>query len=392
MLTDSRAMTQIQIAPPGLKNVVVADTELGDVRGGEGFYHYREYDAIDLARSRSFTEVWHLLFVGHLPDPAELTAFEQEIAAARTLPEPVRELLPTVARAGRDRHALARLRTALSLLGAVDGFEPAWGADPERLRREAIRVAAVTPTLLAAMHRLRAGEQPIPPRPELSTAADWLWQLTGSEPDPQTVAAIERYLVCTIDHGFNASTFTARVITSAGSDVASAVCGALGAFAGPLHGGAPDRALDALDEIGEASRARDWVRQKVADGDRIMGFGHAVYRTADPRAMLLRETALELGGELVELAVAVEQEVVAALAELKPGRELYANVEFYAGVVMERCGLPRELFTPTFAVARVVGWGANVLEQNRSSKIFRPSARYVGRPAPQPVPVRSTAG
>lgn len=194
------------------------------------------------------------------------------------------------------------------------------------------------------------------------------------------------YLTSTIDHGFSASTFAARVVTSAGSDVASAVCAAVGTFAGPLHGGAPDRALDALDEIGTADRARGWVRERVAAGERIMGFGHAVYRTTDPRAAMLREIALGLGGPLADLAVRVEEEVVAALSELKPGRELHTNVEYYAGVVMEQCGVPREMFTPTFATARVVGWGAHILEQTASPRIFRPSARYTGPQAPAPLP------
>jgi citrate synthase len=176
------------------------------------------------------------------------------------------------------------------------------------------------------------------------------------------------------------------VVTSTGADVGAAIVAALGALSGPLHGGAPDRALASLDEIGSPDRIEPWVRARVAAGDRIMGFGHAVYRTEDPRSLLLREVALGLGGELVEFATAVEREVVRVLHELKPERQLYANVEFYAGVVMELCGLPRSMFTPTFAVSRVVGWSANVLEQAEERRIIRPAARYVGPPPPQPVP------
>ena len=196
----------------------------------------------------------------------------------------------------------------------------------------------------------------------------------------------------TVDHGFNASTFTARVIASTGADVAACLVGALGALSGPLHGGAPSRALDTLDAIGTPDRIDPWIRQRVLAGDRIMGFGHAVYRTEDPRSRMLRGVAESLAAEdagaerLVTLAEQVERRVVEILAELKPGRELHTNVEFYAGVVMALCGLPREMFTPTFAVARVVGWSANVLEQALDSKIIRPSARYVGPPPPQPVP------
>jgi citrate synthase len=187
-------------------------------------------------------------------------------------------------------------------------------------------------------------------------------------------------MIATIDHGFNASTFTGRVIASTGADVVSAVCGAIGAFSGPLHGGAPDRALDALDEIAEVGDAATWAKGQLAQRSRIMGFGHAVYRTADPRSDMLRDIAIDLGGPLVDFAVQVEKDVVAVLAEAYPDRRLYANVEFYAGVVMDRCGVPRTMFTPTFAVSRVIGWCANILEQAEDRKIIRPSARYVGPP------------
>jgi citrate synthase len=192
-------------------------------------------------------------------------------------------------------------------------------------------------------------------------------------------------LISTIDHGFNASTFTARVVTSTGADVAACLVAAVGALSGPLHGGAPSRALDTLDAIGTPDRIDPWIRERVLAGDRIMGFGHAVYRTEDPRSRMLREIAQRFGGPRVDFAVEVERQVEAILAELKPGRELHTNVEFYAGVVMEFCGLPREMFTPTFAAARVVGWSANILEQAEDKKIIRPAARYVGPRAPVPV-------
>lgn len=177
------------------------------------------------------------------------------------------------------------------------------------------------------------------------------------------------------------------MIASTGADVAACLVGATGALSGPLHGGAPSRALDTLDAIGSPDKIDSWIRDAVLAGDRIMGFGHAVYRTEDPRSRMLREIAEEFGGDRVAFAVEVERQVEAILAELKPGRELHTNVEFYAGVVMELCGVPRSMFTPTFAAARVVGWSANILEQAADSKIIRPAARYVG-PAPSvPVPV-----
>lgn len=231
----------------------------------------------------------------------------------------------------------------------------------------------------------------MPARADLGHTADFLRMLTGVTPDEQDRRAVEQYLVLTVDHGFNASTFTARTVASSGADPAAAMVAAVGTFSGPLHGGAPDRALAALDEIGSPERTDTWVRGQLAAGRRVMGFGHAVYRTHDPRAEVLKGLALQRGGPLVDFAVQVEAAVERTLSELKPGRRLYANVEFYAGVVMEQAGVPRPMFTPTFCVARSVGWAAHVLEQARDPKIIRPSARYVGPAAPQPVPVRVTA-
>ncbi|WP_410792960.1 citrate/2-methylcitrate synthase [Kribbella sp. C-35] len=372
--------------PPGLRNVVVTETTLGDVRGDEGFYHYREYSAIDLAKSKTLEDVWYLMFEGHLPTAAERDRFVAELAPLRVLPDEVSAVLPAIATAGTTFNPLAGLRTALSLLAAVRGLPKLWDADPARRKADAMLVCAVTPTILAALYRLREGQQPLEPRADLTAAENWLYLVTGDEPTAVHATAIEHYLVSTVDHGFNASTFTARVIASTGADVVAAVAGAIGAFSGPLHGGAPDRALASLDEIGTPDRIDDWVRAKVSAGDRIMGFGHAVYRTEDPRSLMLRDIARGIGGDLVDFATTVEQRIVDVLAELKPGRNLYANVEFYAGVVMELCGIPRAMFTPTFAVSRIIGWSANILEQATDPKIIRPAATYVGPPPPAPVP------
>ena len=244
----------------------------------------------------------------------------------------------------------------------------------------------MTPSLIAAIHRISHGLEPVEPDPDLDHAANYLWMVSGPKPDPAAARAVEQYLILTVDHGFNSSTFTARVIASTGADAAAAAVGAIGALSGPLHGGAPSRALDTLDAIGRPDRADAFVRNAVSRGERIMGFGHAVYRTEDPRNAMLRRIAEQLGGDLVDLAVEVERTTLAVLAELKPEHPLYANVEFYAGVVMDRCGLPREMFTPTFAVSRVIGWCANIAEQAEERQIIRPSARYVGPVPPQPVP------
>ncbi|MFJ7344753.1 citrate synthase [Streptomyces sp. NPDC101110] len=385
-MPDNKSAAILLEAPRGLAGVVVTDTRIGDVRGLEGFYHYRQYSAVDLARTRGFEDVWHLLVHGELPDAARSAAFAAETAALRGLPDEVRAALPAVAAACGRSGPLAGMRTALSLLGAAKGFRPVYDIDADRRRQDTIEASAAVPTLLTALHRLGRGLEPLEPREDLSYAANYLYMLTGSVPAEPHARAIEQYLISTIDHGFNASTFTARVIASTGADVAACLAGAVAALSGPLHGGAPSRALDTLDAIGTPDRIEPWVRQRVLAGERIMGFGHAVYRTEDPRSRMLREVAQGFGGPRVDFAVEVERRIEAVLAELKPGRELHTNVEYYAGVVMELCGLPREMFTPTFAAGRAVGWSANILEQAEDTKIIRPAARYVGPEAPAPVP------
>ncbi|MEU0000640.1 citrate synthase/methylcitrate synthase [Streptomyces microflavus] len=379
-------MTTTSAVPRGLAGVVVTDTALGDVRGREGFYHYRQYSAIELAQTRSFEDVWYLMFHGELPGRAAAADFAARTAGLRTLPTEVREALPAIARAGSVSGPLAGLRTALSLLGASTGYRPVYDLDADRRRADALAACAALPTILTALQRLGQGLHPVEPREDLPYAANYLYMLTGSEPEPDRVRAVEQYLISTVDHGFNASTFTARVVASTGADLAACLVAAVGALSGPLHGGAPSRALDTLDAIGTPDRIDGWIREQVLSGRRIMGFGHPVYRTEDPRSRMLKSIAQSFGGPLVDFAVEVEQQVEAILAELKPGRELHTNVEFYAGVVMELCGLPRTMFTPTFCAARVIGWSANILEQAEDSKIIRPAARYIGTPPPQPVP------
>jgi citrate synthase len=369
--------------PAGLEGVVVAETTIGDVRGKEGFYHYRQYSAVEVAETRALEDVWHLFFRGELPDAAASAAFAAAVRRRRTLPPGLSTLLPALSRRGAP---LDVLRTAVSVLGAELEWRPTHDIGPEELADQAIGLCAVVPTILAAAYRLRQGEDPVEPRTDLGYAANYLYMLTGAEPNPEYAQAVEQYMILTIDHGFNASTFTARVVTSTGADLAAAIVAAIGALSGPLHGGAPSRALDMLDAIGTADRADTYVRHAVASGERIMGFGHRVYKTDDPRSLLLRSVTERLGGPLVEFSQAVERTTVDVLAELKPGRQLYTNVEFYAGVVMHSCGIPREMFTPTFAAGRTIGWCAHVMEQAAHNRLIRPAARYVGPTPPQPVP------
>ena len=372
--------------PRGLKGVVVTDTTIGDVRGAEGFFHYRQYSAVDLATTRTLEDVWALLFDGALPAEPDWDAFALETRPQRALAAALDPLLRDVAASAAGDGPLDGLRTVLSAVAASEHFGASYDLDAPALRRDALRLAAVTPTVVAALHRLGRGLDPIAPRDDLGHAANYLWMIHGVEPTPEVARAIEQYLMLTVDHGFNASTFTARVIASTGADLGAAVVGAIGALSGPLHGGAPSRALALLEAIGTPEAAPAYIRGAVERGDRIMGFGHAVYKTDDPRSTLLRDVATRLGGDRADFAVQVEQLIVDTLAEVKPGRQLYANVEFYAGVVMEAAGLPPELFTPTFAVSRVIGWCANVLEQAQDNRIIRPSARYVGPTPPHPVP------
>jgi citrate synthase len=236
-------------------------------------------------------------------------------------------------------------------------------------------------------HRLRQGLEPVAPNQKLSLAGGFLQQLTGEDPDPANARALDAYFIVGAEHGLNASTFTCRVIISTRSDLASAICGAIGALKGPLHGGAPAEVVSQLHEIGSPDHAEKWVREAIERGDRIMGFGHRVYRAYDPRAAALRKVAEGMSdmAEWLDVAVKVEDVVLRVFGELKPDRVIKTNVEYYAAAVLQGVGLPPDLFPPTFALARMAGWGAHAIEQASADKLIRPDARYVG-PAEMDVP------
>lgn len=357
-------MSDLIDVPRGLSGVVAAETTISDVNGDAGFYLYRGHSAVDLARSRTFEDVWHLLVRGELPDTGERHAFAARIAAARAesrMPDLVAAVV------ARTEQPLAALRAVWALAASARRTRPLYDLDEAERVDDAVFFAAVAPLVLAGGRGRSTGR---------GVVADYLEAMTGHRPDEVHVRALSAYLIAAMDHGFNASTFTARVIASTGADMASCLSGALGALSGPLHGGAPARALDSLDRAGDDPAA--WIAAELAAGRRLMGFGHAIYRTADPRSELLREVAEGLGGVRVAHALAFQVEAERQLASRHPERPLHANVEFYAAVVMEQCGIPREMFTPTFALARTIGWTAHVLEQARDPKIIRPSARYVG--------------
>jgi citrate synthase len=370
--------------PRGLTNVAVVDTAISDVHGLEGYYQYREHSATALARAATLEQVWHLFLHGALPTAAEEAAFAAEVARAReqAAVDALVDRLVDDGSGGLDPvHAL---KAAWPMMAAAQGLRPVFDLDEKSRRRDALLLTAMVPDFLAALWQRQQHLPPAPAGGDRGIVADYLARVTGTAPSPENERALTAYLIAVIDHGLNASTFTARVIASTGADVASALAGALGSLSGPLHGGAPSRVLDSLDRIASVDDIEPWIRAELAAGRRLMGFGHAVYRTADPRSELLREVAAGLGGERVELALRFEQEAERLLKAAKPGRGLHANVEFYASVVMERVGLPRPLFTPTFALARAIGWSAHIVEQARDSKIFRPSARYVGPAARLP--------
>jgi citrate synthase len=377
-------MTSLIDVPRGLAGVAVTDTTVGDVRGDEGFYHYRQYDAVELARTRSFEDVWRLLLDGALPaKPDEAAAFALETSESRRLPAAVTNAIDALGTLGSPD---AELRAAIAAVGAELRLRSIDDLTDREQRRDTIAIAAAVPSCVAALHRRRLGLPHYEPQRHLGVVEDYLRGLIGDATTPAKVRALEQYLVGTMDHGFNASTFTARVVTGAGADVGAAVVAALGALSGPRHGGAPSRALDMLDAIGSPDQARSWVRRRLDDGHRIPGFGHAVYRTTDPRSVMLADLAASLGGPYFNLARQVEAIVLEELAVRHPERPLETNVEFWASVVLEATGVPRELFTSTFSVARAIGWSAHILEQAADSKIIRPSARYTGPQPSVPVP------
>jgi citrate synthase len=372
-------------APAGLAGVSVAQTTVSDVLGRKGFYHYRGYNAVDLARRGRVEDAWHLLLRGELPAAGQRAAFAAETAEWRRLPDGVAGQLPAIARMSPPG-SLAALRSGISVAAQAIGCRPWTDQTDAETTEQATRLSSIMPVLAAQLFRLARGEEPVEPRADLGYSGNYLYMITGEVPDDRARYAVERYLMLTIDHGFNNSTFTSRVIASSGADLGAVVSGALGALSGPFHGGAPARVFDMLDAIGAPENTEPWLRQAIGRGEKLMGFGHRIYKTLDPRSVLLHEVALELNSERVAFSEVVEKTAVELLAELKPGSELYANVEFYAGVVLEAASLPREMFSATFACSRVIGWMANVLEQIKDNRIFRPVARYDGPEAPREIP------
>ncbi|UFJ40882.1 citrate synthase/methylcitrate synthase [Brevibacillus humidisoli] len=354
----------------GLEGIVVAESDLSLVDGLNGHLVYRGHWARDLAIQHTFEEVAHLLWYGHLPNETELQQLKNKLAENRTLPEHVKKALDGIP---ADVDMMSALRSGVSLL-AEQGH--GWPPTLEQV----ISITAKIPTIVAYRYARQEGRAPIDPRPDLGHTANYLYMCKGQEPTVAHVRGLDAYLILTQEHGMNASTFAARVVSSTRSDLVSAITAAIGALKGPLHGGAPSEVTEMMEAIGTKENAEPWLRQALENGERLMGFGHRVYKTKDPRATALSVVASELSKDdpWFELATHVEQVGVKLLAEYKPGRQLNTNVEFYAAAVMRAVGLPDELFTPTFAVSRTVGWCAHVLEQAANNRIIRPESNYTG--------------
>jgi citrate synthase len=350
---------------PGLEGVIAGETHLSFVDGERGRLVYRGYRIGDLVQRGTYPAVANLLWTGEWePD--------HRLATGPIPPEVLTVLraLPTTTK------PMDALRTAVSAWGATQDLP--WPPTVEQARA----VTSFAPSALAAFARIRAGQDPIEPDPSLDLVPGFLYQLTGSAPDEGTARALDAYFIVGSEHGFNASTFTARVITSTRSDIASAVAGAIGTMKGPLHGGAPSEVVDQLAQVGSADHAEAWVREALEKGERLMGFGHRVYRAYDPRAAALRTVAEGMTNkpEWLQLAIEVEDVALRILGEKYPDRPLKTNVEFYAAPVLMGVGLTPDLFPSTFSLARMAGWTAHVLEQAANNRLIRPDVNYIGPP------------
>ncbi len=355
----------------GLAGVAVADTALSYIDGEAGKLFYRGYDIHPLARKGSFSESLYLLWYGELPTRVELTVFEGLLARERQLPS---ELLDVLRSLGGDATPMSVLRTTVSVLGQSD--PDAGDNSQEANLRKAGRLVARIPVAVAAYHRLRNGEEPVPPDPDLGHAGDFLRMLRDEPPEETAAEALDTSLLLYLEHGFNASTFACRVVASTLADLHAALTAGVAALSGPLHGGANEQAMRMLLEIGDPSGVDDYLDRELAAGRKIMGFGHRVYRTEDPRATHLRDMARRLGeaggdARLYELSRAVE-------SAMKERKELYCNVDFYCATVYRHLGIPLDLFTPLFAMGRTGGWSAHVMEQHRDNRLIRPRANYTG--------------
>ncbi len=348
---------------PGLEGVIAGETNLSFVDGARGRLLYRGYRIGDLVAHGTYPSVANLLWTGDWEPGHRLQTAPVPDAVITTL-----RALPHTTK------PMDALRSAVSTWGATQDLP--WPPTVEQARA----LTSFSPSALAAFARIREGSDPIEPDPALDLTEGFLYQLTGTRPEPETARALDAYFIVGAEHGFNASTFTARVITSTRSDIASAIVGAIGTMKGPLHGGAPSEVVDQLAQVGSAEHAEAWIREALSRGERLMGFGHRVYRAYDPRAAALRTVAegMEHKPDWLQLAIAVEDVALRILAEKHPDRPIKTNVEYYAAPVLMGVGLSPDLFPATFSLARHAGWTAHALEQAANNRLIRPDVNYVG--------------
>ncbi len=356
----------------GLEGVVALDSELCFIDGQQGELIYHGYDIRDLAQHTSFEEVAYLLWNGVLPNQGQLDALHQQLRAERELPPMVLDLLRLTP---EDANPMAALRSAVSALALFDG--EADDMSPEANYRKAVRLTARTPTIIAAFDRLRKGLDPLSPLKKGSTAYDFLYMLNGEEPGQAAERTFDVCLVLHAEHGLNASTFTGRVIGSTLSDIYSAVTGAIGALKGPLHGGANIEVMKMLLELDRTGKDPvDFVHEKLEKKEKVMGFGHRVYKVLDPRAAILREMVEDLSEER---DARQWYEYSSKIMETMVGeKNIYPNVDFFSASVYYMLGIDVDLFTPIFALSRMTGWTAHLLEQWKDNRLIRPRAEYVG--------------
>jgi citrate synthase len=361
----------------GLEGAVVADTRLSRVMGDIGRLIYCGYDISDLAEHASYEEIVFLLWNQRLPNRAELQQLHKALIADMPLPSAELDIMR---RFPAKAHPMSVLRTAVSTTGLFD--PSAEDNSPEANQRKALRLTARMPSIIAAWSRIRAGKEPIPPRDDLGHAANFLYMLRGKDPEQTEIDALNVYLVLLADHGMNASTFTARVVTSTDGDLYSAITAAIGSLKGPKHGGANEAAMHMFQEIGSPGNVDNWFKDQVkGKGRRIMGVGHRVYKAFDPRARVLKKHVENLGivaqdNPIFQIATRLEKLVLSD--DYFVERKLYPNVDYYSAIVLHAIGVDTDLQTPLFAMSRVAGWSAQVIEQWNDNRLIRPLDNYIG--------------
>lgn len=355
----------------GLEDVVANTSSICFIDGNEGRLVYRGYNAADLAETTSFEEVVYLLWYGDLPNKEQLSKFNQQLHSAAPLAQPVKDFLRSLP---HDTHPMDALRTAVSLAGIYDPDGSAMDSDANH--RKAVRLVAQVPTIVAAFDRLRHGEEPVEPNRDLPLAENFLYMMHSERPKALHAQVFNTALILHADHELNASTFSARVTAGTLSDIYSAITSAIGTLKGPLHGGANEQVMYMLGKIGTVDNTKPWIENALAHKEKIMGFGHRVYHTEDPRAIILRRLSKDVGEDAQDLKwYDMLNEVREAIMSSK---KLYPNVDFYSGSVYSQMGIPTDIFTPVFAVSRVSGWTAHVLEQYSNNRLIRPRAEYTG--------------